>query len=68
MAKNRDDQGGSGNPGPSRYDDELLCANWNPVIELLACSGAPHTHQNAPRDVSEDDAAAFLGRVYTFGA
>jgi hypothetical protein len=51
----------------SRYGDELLRANWNPVIELLQCScdhAAEATH-TAAADVSDEEAAAFLGRIYT---
>ena len=69
MAK-RENEGESDGGGDSRYNDELLCANWNPVIELLqwSCSRtAEQTRRSAPKDVSEEEAAAFLGRVYTLG-
>ena len=55
----------------SRYDDELLCANWNPVIDLLHSSvdmTAGGTSRRTHGEVSEEDAAEFLGRIYTFGA
>ena len=55
----------------SRYDDELLCANWNPVIALVEWSCAKPAAESchtASRDIREDDAEAFLGRFYTFGA
>jgi len=50
----------------NRYGEDLLSANWNPVIELLerSCAG---TRQLAERSLREEDADAFLGRVYTFG-
>ena len=54
----------------SRYDDELLSANWNPVIDLLASSCA-RTAEEARRAkaeaLSEEDAAAFLANIYTLG-
>jgi hypothetical protein len=51
----------------SRYGDELLRANWNPVIELLqwSCERTVEMTQRAPADVSDEEAAAFLGRIYT---
>jgi hypothetical protein len=55
----------------SRYDDELLRANWNPVIDLLQWSidrTKEQTRSAAPKDVSEEEAAAFLGRIYTHGS
>ena len=53
----------------SRYDEELLSANWNPVIELL---GASRTRPSAEiraaaREWREEDVDAFLGRVYKAG-
>jgi hypothetical protein len=70
MAKHRDDQHKS-ECGTSRYDDELLSANWNPVLELLQWS-CSHTSEvasrSAPHDYSEAEADAFLGRIYAFGA
>jgi hypothetical protein len=53
----------------SRYGDELLRANWNPVIELLqwSCERTVEMTQSAPADVTDDEAAAFLGRVYNAG-
>jgi hypothetical protein len=50
----------------NRYGEELLSANWNPVIELLERS-CNRTRQLAERALREEDADAFLGRVYTFG-
>jgi hypothetical protein len=71
MAKDRQDEGTLEAARPERYDDELLCANWNPVIALLEWSCA-RTSADAARDtapsVREEDANDFLGRVYTSGA
>ena len=51
-----------------RYDEELLCANWNPAIRVLAMS-CYQTDQELspelPEDFSKIDADAFLDRVYT---
>ena len=50
-----------------RYDDELLCVNWNPAIQVFAMSCYQHNHEispELPEDFSKIDADAFLGRVY----
>lgn len=51
----------------SRYDEELLCVNWNPAIRVLAMS-CYQTEQELspqlPEDFSKVDAVAFLNRVY----
>ena len=54
----------------SRYDDALLSANWNPVIELLdaSASGSARTRQRRRAVISDEDADAFLGRIYASGA
>lgn len=73
MAKHGDGDDGDGGEGEgpvSRYDDELLSANWNPVLALLEWS-CTRTHAEASRSaaqVGEDDAEAFLGRFYTLGS
>ena len=53
----------------SRYGEELLSANWNPVVELLEAARArpsAETRAAAPQ-WREEDVAAFLGRVYKAG-
>jgi hypothetical protein len=53
----------------SRYGEELLSANWNPVIDLLE-SSAKRTEalaRGAEPGLREEDADAFLGRIYTQG-
>ena len=55
----------------SRYGDELLRANWNPVLDLLQWSvdrTRDMAHDEAPAARSDAEAAAFLRRIYTFGA
>ena len=54
--------------GPSqRYDDDLLLANWNPAVALLATfhdTSAHDTRSDAARDPIIDDDEGFLDRVY----
>ena len=51
----------------SRYDEELLCVNWNPALRVLAMS-CYQTEQELSPQLPEDfehlDAEAFLNRVY----
>lgn len=50
-----------------RYDEELLCANWNPAVRVLAMSWYQTSRElspELPEDFSKIDADAFLGRVY----
>ena len=50
-----------------RYDEELLCVNWNPAVSVVALS----TYQT-PRELSPElpedfravDMEAFMSRVY----
>ena len=67
----RNDKNEPGSGRDSRYDDALLCANWNPALELLAWAGT-RTPDNASPSSSqrpaEEDPAAFLHRVYLLGA
>ena len=54
-----------------RYDDELLSANWNPVIARTDWSRARRAAEilrPRPHTVREEDAEAFLGRFYKLGA
>jgi hypothetical protein len=59
----------------SEYSDELLSANWNPVIELIAWSCRTTLElarsEEPPRGPSagetDEDADAFLARVYLSG-
>ena len=53
-----------------RYDEELLAANWNPVVELLSRSCKTTTERvtrDARADMSDSDVDGFLNRVYTLG-
>ena len=67
--KGKDNKGPNAGPA-GRYDDELLSANWNPVIELLEWScaktlAATKTEKPALREQDVDD---FLGRIRTSGS
>ena len=65
----RDEQHEPGEAGDeSRYGEELLRANWNPVIELLQWSAERTADLTRPsRHFSDEEAAAFLRRVYHSG-
>ena len=70
MAGKRKDDKGPNEAPAGRYDDELLSANWNPVIELLEWScaktlAATKTEKPALREEDVDD---FLGRIRTSGS
>jgi len=55
----------------SRYDDELLCVNWNPAIRVIAMScyqTADELSPQLPEDFSNTDAQAFLDRVYALAS
>jgi hypothetical protein len=66
MAKDRQDTGEVA-AIENGYGEELLSANWNPVIALLEWSCA-HTTEACARDrVAEEDAEGFLGRFYSLG-
>ena len=67
MSKSERDssEGGEG----SRYGEELLQANWNPVVALLRRSRDRTAELTRPaRSVSDKKAAAFLMRIYNSGA
>lgn len=54
-------------PEHGRYDEELLCVNWNPAIGVMAMS-CYQTEQELspqlPEDLASVDVKAFLERVY----
>jgi len=50
-----------------RYDEEVMCVNWNPAIHGLAKTWYQTSRElspELPEDFSKIDADAFLGRVY----
>jgi hypothetical protein len=51
----------------SRYDEELLCVNWNPAVSVVAltCYQTPQElSPNLPEDFTAVDVQAFMNRVY----
>jgi hypothetical protein len=55
----------------SRYDEELLCVNWNPAVRLVAltCYQKPEElSPQLPEDFSNVDVTAFMGRVYALAS
>jgi len=53
-----------------RYDEELLSANWNPVIALVEWScarTATDVKSTESPDLREEDVDDFLSRIYTSG-
>jgi hypothetical protein len=61
--KRAGEDGETGSP----YDDELLSANWNPAVNLVA-PASTRRGRRKERDVSEAEASAFLRRIYQSGA
>jgi hypothetical protein len=53
----------------TRYDEELLSANWNPVISMLrrSCRRTRDILRREQQHLREQDAEALLGRIYTAG-
>lgn len=52
----------------ARYNEELLCASWNPEVPLLLQSSCPNEQEPGPQrpdDATAIDADGFLERVYT---
>ena len=70
MARDGDTSGADGEVPASRYDDELLSANWNPVLALLewSCTRTLSDASRSTPQVREEDAEAFLGRFYSLGS
>jgi hypothetical protein len=71
MANRRKDDDEPAGGFESRYDEELLTANWNPVVDLLGAScdrTREETSRDPARDVAEEDPDAFLNRFYKLGS
>jgi hypothetical protein len=66
MAGKGKEHKGPGETPAARYGDELLSANWNPVIELLewSCAKTLESARAQRKELSDEDADGFLGRVY----
>ena len=70
MAKAGKDNEGPEDAAASRYGDELLSANWNPVIDLLesSCKRTAAAARSLQSELREEDVDAFLGRIYSAGS
>jgi hypothetical protein len=69
MGKRRNDDEEPAGGLESRYDEALLSANWNPVIDLLGAS-CEKTRNESARDserYAQEDPDAFLNRIYKLG-
>ena len=56
---------------PARYDEELLCVNWNPAVSLIAtsCYQTPQElSPQLPEDFTAIDVPAFMNRVYALAS
>jgi len=54
---------------PDPYGEDLLYANWNPVIEAIAALDLLPVRDSSPKlpkDSSEKEVDDFLARVYVF--
>lgn len=54
-----------------RYGEELMCANWNPMVSLSALSSCPQPHEPGPQlpnDFESVDVEAFLDRIHVFAS
>ena len=50
-----------------RYDEELLCVNWNPAVSVVALSSYQTRKElspELPEDFRAIDMRAFMSRVY----
>jgi hypothetical protein len=65
MAKGKGD--GAQDGSENRYGEELLSANWNPAIDLLAVSAPSSAARGGSEALREEDVDGFLGRIYTLG-
>jgi hypothetical protein len=50
------------------YDDEVLCASWNPQLELAKANPVAWNdrHVNLPADLVDVDVDAFLKKMYEY--
>jgi len=55
----------------ARYDEELLCVNWNPAVRVLALNSFQRPEELSPalpEDFSTVDVQAFMNRVYALAS
>lgn len=54
-----------------RYDEELLCVNWNPAVSVVAMTSYQRPQElspNLPDDFTAVDVQAFMSRVYALAS
>ena len=54
-----------------RYDEELLCVNWNPAVRVVAltCYQTPQElSPELPENFTAVDVRAFMSRVYALAS
>jgi hypothetical protein len=54
-----------------RYDEELLCVNWNPAVSVVALTSYQTEQElspNLPEDFTAVDVQAFMNRVYALAS
>jgi hypothetical protein len=54
-----------------RYDEELLCVNWNPAVSVVAltCYQTPQElSPELPENFTAVDVQAFMSRVYALAS
>lgn len=53
----------------AEYDDEIMCAGWNPDIDL-ACQHLPlepsDSHMAMPADLTSEVSELFLRKMYSY--
>jgi hypothetical protein len=48
------------------YDDEVMCAGWNPQLALVAENPEVLVHVNVPAELAHVDIDTFLKRMYEY--
>ena len=48
------------------YDEEVMCAGWNPQLQLVAEGPVIDRHIDLPADVADLDIDTFLTRMYEY--
>lgn len=54
-----------------RYGEELLCANWNPMVAIAAIFSCQRAHElslSLPHDLASVDLDGFMERVYSLAS
>ncbi len=62
---------GSRAAAQERWEDEEMCVNYGPVMQVAASFGYQHPHELSPPlpdDLASIDLDAFVGRVYALAS